>query len=214
MMNLLNKELKIFPNAQFVIGCDEVGRGSLAGPVTVGAVMFECINSYPKNIHFISDSKALSAQKRNALFDIIQNHALATSLVDIGPKIIDSINIHNAVLKGMEEAIYDLLSYIPKNSWTSTLVLIDGKFIPYSFNSHKNLKVISKPKADGLFKSVGAASIMAKVHRDRLLEEHHQKYPNYNFFKNKGYGTPEHLAAIRLLGLTNFHRQTFCDHIA
>ena len=176
-----------------VAGLDEVGRGCLAGPVVAAAVILS------PDIHLpgVRDSKVLSSKQREALNRAIREKALAVSVAQVESAEIDRINILRASLKAMAQAV-DNLDLRPR------ALLIDGNQpIPHTL-PQKTLV-----KGDQRSLSVAAASIVAKVFRDSLMEEMHRNYPNYNFAGNKGYATSEHRKAIRLYGCCQIHRKTF-----
>ena len=178
---------------QRIAGVDEVGRGPLAGPVVAAAVIL------PKDGigEELFDSKKISSKKREELYGIILSKALEVGIGTIGQEEIDFLNIFQATLKAMALAIENLP--IPPD-----FVLIDG---PHGLR----LPIPQKPirKGDQLSNSIAAASIVAKVTRDRMMLECHQKYPQYNFAKHKGYGTKEHRRAIEKFGVCELHRKTF-----
>ncbi len=176
-----------------VAGVDEVGRGCLAGPVVAAAVILPC------NLEAdgITDSKALSAKERERLDSLIRQRAVAVSLAEVDAGEIDSINILRASLKAMSLAV-DGLEVRPR------VVLVDGnQSIPHSLPQKT---VIS---GDSISCSIAAASIVAKVYRDRLMESFSEKYPRYNFKKHKGYGTLEHRQALETFGPCPLHRRSF-----
>lgn len=176
-----------------IAGIDEAGRGPLAGPVVAAAVIlpFDYQNTD------IKDSKKLSAKKREALYEIIKRDALSIGLGVVEVPVIDAINILRASLEAMREAVSDLT--LPPD-----YLLIDGtKYI----NSDIPQETIVK--GDSLSISVAAASIIAKVSRDKIMEIYHHQFPQYNFLKNKGYGTAEHRDAIRKYGSCKLHRRSF-----
>ena len=173
-----------------VAGVDEVGRGCLAGPVTAAAVILR------NPILGLRDSKEISASKREALAKIIKEQSIY-SFASISNDKIDEINIHQATLLAMQEAIMNL-------SIKPDLVYVDGKFIP---NVEVNCKAVIG--GDKLISEISAASIIAKVHRDDFMRKLDKKYPIYDFAKNKGYGTAHHLSALKKSGYTSFHRQSF-----
>ena len=192
---MLDYETKYYnQNIKLITGVDEAGRGPLAGPVCVAAV----IMPYDKNeiIEEINDSKKLTEKKREKLFDLIIEKAISYKIVLINEKIIDEINILNATKLGMKQAI-EGLSVKPE------LVLIDA--VPLDLNI-KNESII---KGDAKSYNIAAASILAKVTRDRLMVELDQKYPNYNFKKHKGYGTKEHIENLKKFGKCEIHRNSF-----
>ncbi len=173
-----------------IAGVDEVGRGCLAGPVTAAAVILK------NPISGLRDSKEISCIKREALAKIIKEQSIF-SFASVSNDKIDEINIHQASLLAMQEAIMNL-------SITPDLVYVDGKFIP---NIEVNCKAVIG--GDKLISEISAASIIAKVHRDDFMKEIDKKYPIYNFAKNKGYGTAHHLNALKDSGYTSFHRKSF-----
>ncbi|MCI8872412.1 MAG: ribonuclease HII [Lachnospiraceae bacterium] len=190
--NLKEYERK-YESAGLVCGIDEAGRGPLAGPVVAGAVIL------PKDcsILYINDSKKLSEKKREELYEVIMNEALAAGIGMVSPQRIDEINILQATYEAMREAIQKL-------SLTPDILLNDAVTIPQI--SIPQVPII---KGDAKSISIGAASIIAKVTRDRLMAEYDKIMPEYGFAKNKGYGTKEHMAAIQLHGPSPIHRRTF-----
>jgi ribonuclease HII len=178
---------------QRIAGLDEVGRGPLAGPVVASAVIL------PKEGigEELFDSKKIPPKKREELYKIILSKALGVGIGMVGQEEIDLLNIFQATLKAMALAIENL-PILPD------FLLIDG------LQSLK-LSIPQKPirKGDQLSNSIAAASIVAKVTRDRMMLEYHQKYPQYNFAKHKGYGTKEHRMAIERFGICELHRKTF-----
>ena len=177
----------------YVCGIDEVGRGPLAGPVVAGAVILkrDC------NILYLNDSKQLSEKKREELYDIIMEQAVAVGLGFNSPQRIDEINILNATYEAMREAISNL-KVKPK------VLLNDAVTIP-----GVKIKQVPIIKGDAKSISIAAASIVAKVTRDRLMVEYDKIYPEYNFKSNKGYGSAEHIAALKKYGKTPIHRESF-----
>jgi ribonuclease HII len=178
---------------RYIAGVDEAGRGPLAGPVVAAAVMF------PDNwLHTeIKDSKQLTAHKREYLFGIVSDNALAWSWAEVDHAEIDHIKILRASLKAMQRAV-ELLSLPPE------YLLIDGTY-PISSS------IPQTPLVNGDQRSLAtsAASIMAKVIRDSIMQQYHELYPQYNFAKNKGYGTREHLRALASYGPSPIHRRSF-----
>lgn len=189
----IKKYEKEYDNYVYICGIDEVGRGPLAGPVVAGAVIL------PKDcdILYINDSKKLSAAKRDELYDEIMEKAVSVGLGYVGPERIDEINILQATYEAMREAVSKL-------DPQPDLLLNDAVTIPGL--SQKQVPII---KGDAKSISIGAASIIAKVTRDRLMEEYDRIFPQYGFASNKGYGSAEHIAAIKEYGPTPIHRRTF-----
>ncbi len=178
---------------KFIAGIDEAGRGPLAGPVVAAAVIFPPGYSNSQ----INDSKKLSARKREELYEVINQDAIAVGVGTADADIIDRINILQASLQSMREAVLELS--IPPD-----FLLIDGLHkIP--LQTPQNALV----KGDSLSISIAAASIIAKVSRDRIMEMYHRQFPRYNFLQNKGYGTKEHRAAILEFGMCKIHRRSF-----
>lgn len=173
-----------------IAGVDEVGRGCLAGPVTAAAVIL----NHP--IAGLTDSKKLSAKQRMQLSVIIKQDALF-SFGNVQNDEIDEINIHQATLSAMQEAIINL-------PIKPDLIYVDGQFIP---NIDINCEAVIG--GDKLIPEISAASIIAKVHRDEFMKKLDKEFPAYDFAKNKGYGTPYHLEALKKSGYTSFHRKSF-----
>lgn len=176
-----------------IAGCDEAGRGPLAGPVVAAAVVFPADYT---NVE-IRDSKKLTPLKRERLFTVIEKAACSIGIAIVEPDIIDKINILRASLMAMRKAVLHI-------SPPPDYVLIDG-----THTIDVPIPQESIIKGDDLSISIAAASIIAKVSRDRIMDEYHTLYPLYNFKKNKGYGTREHIEAIRNHGHCDIHRQSF-----
>jgi len=176
-----------------IAGVDEVGRGPLAGPVVAAAVILPERGIGQR----LFDSKQISPQKRDDLYPIIFSEALAVAVGIVGPEEIDRLNILKASCEAMALAIGNLT--VPPD-----FILIDG---PHGLRLPLPQKPI--PKGDQLSNSIAAASIVAKVTRDRMMEEFHLQYPFYNFARHKGYGTREHRRAIARFGICDLHRKTF-----
>ena len=175
-------------------GCDEAGRGCLAGPVFAAAVIFS--GDFSHNI--LTDSKQLSANQRNELRGTIEAKALAYAVASVGPKEIDRINIHNASYLAMHRAL-DMLAL------KAEFILVDGnRFIPYQQIPH-----CCVVKGDGKYLSIATASILAKTYRDEYMENLAAEFPEYGWCQNKGYPTIQHRNAIVKHGLTDHHRRTF-----
>ncbi|MBK9191845.1 MAG: ribonuclease HII [Crocinitomicaceae bacterium] len=175
-------------------GCDEAGRGCLAGPVVAAAVILPDKFRHP----LLDDSKKMSEKNRALLEPIIKDQALAFAIGVVDSQTIDQINILNASFLAMHRAI-DQLVKIPE------LLLIDGN----RFKKYKDLNHHCIIKGDGKYKSIAAASVLAKVERDRIMDKLNEEYPDYLWSKNKGYPTTDHRKAIEKLGTTPYHRLTF-----
>lgn len=189
---------KEYESLGLVCGIDEVGRGPLAGPVVAGAVIL------PKDskILYLNDSKKLSEKKREELYDVIMENAVATGIGLIGPERIDEINILNATYEAMRMAI-GKLGTVP------AVLLNDAVTIPGVDPGIKQVPII---KGDAKSVSIAAASIIAKVTRDRLMVEYDAVYPGYGFKDNKGYGSAAHIDALKKYGKTSIHRDSFITH--
>ncbi len=175
-------------------GCDEAGRGCLAGPVFAAAVILPKEFKHP----LLNDSKQLTEKQRDDLRPIIEKEAIAWAVVKLDPKEIDELNILWASVEGMHRAVRQL-------KITPTSLLIDGnRFKPFPNIPHHCII-----KGDGKFLSIAAASILAKTHRDEFMKELSLRYPEYGWEKNKGYPTKAHREAIRLYGVTEHHRMSF-----
>lgn len=177
----------------YICGIDEVGRGPLAGPVVAAAVIL------PKDcaIQYINDSKKLTENKREELYDQIINQAISYGIGSIPPNKIDDINILQATLEAMKQAINNM-------NIKADIILIDAVTIPNI--SIRQLPII---KGDAKSYSIAAASILAKVTRDRLMVAYDKIFPGYGFADNKGYGSEQHIKAIQKLGPTLIHRKSF-----
>jgi len=175
-------------------GCDEAGRGCLAGPVTAAAVIL------PPDFHndMINDSKQLSERQRELLRPVIEREAVAWAVAMVSPQEIDRINILRASITAMHRAL-DQLAVRPQG------ILVDGnRFYPYHDIPHTTIV-----KGDGKMMCIAAASILAKTHRDELMRQLDKDYPQYGWARNKGYPTPDHRAAIAHYGPSPHHRRTF-----
>ena len=177
----------------YVCGIDEVGRGPFAGPVVACAVIL------PKDckILYLNDSKKLSEKKREELYDVIMDGAVSVGIGMRGPERIDEINILNATYEAMRDAVANL-SVVPD------VLLNDAVTIP-----GLPMKQVPIVKGDAKSVSIAAASIVAKVTRDRMMVDYAKIYPEYDFASNKGYGTKKHIEAIREYGMTPIHRRSF-----
>ena len=189
--------LRIYENeydyCEFICGIDEAGRGPLSGPVVAGAVVL------PKGCHilYVNDSKKLSAKKREELFDVIMQEAISVGVGIISPARIDEINILQATYEAMREAIQKL-------TITPDILLNDAVTIP-------RIDIAQVPiiKGDAKSLTIGAASIIAKVTRDRMMIQYAEIFPEYGFEKHKGYGTAAHIQALKEYGPCPIHRRSF-----
>ena len=182
-----------YEDCAFICGIDEAGRGPLAGPVAAGAAIL------PKDcqILYLNDSKKLSESRREELFLEIKEKAIAWSVGIVGPERIDEINILQATYEAMRQAIAKL-------DPAPQILLNDAVTIP-----QVAIRQVPIIKGDAKSVSIAAASILAKVTRDHMMEEYDKEYPEYGFAKHKGYGTAAHIAALKEFGPTPIHRRTF-----
>lgn len=201
---MIQEEKKLWKKGyRYVVGIDEAGRGPLAGPVVSGAVLIlEKDFKEVKKIKFVKDSKKLSEKKREEVYlNLTNNPKIKWGIGIISEKIIDKINILEATKLSMIKAIEDLEK---KNNLKVDFLIIDGK-MKIDFDANQKSII----KGDDKVFSVSAASIIAKVTRDRLMIKYDKKYPKYNFKKHKGYGTKEHLDNIEKNGICEIHRKSF-----
>lgn len=193
-----NSDMFIYENKLFaegvtlIAGMDEAGRGPLAGPVTAAC----CIPDFSKIVEGVNDSKKLTEKKRESLFDLIKSSSVSFSVVSVDEATIDKINILNATKKAMKEALQKL-EIKPEYLLVDAVKCDFG--LPYSPIIH----------GDALSYSIAAASVLAKVTRDRLMLEYDELYPEYGFAKHKGYGTKQHIEALKKYGPCPIHRRTF-----
>ena len=182
-----------YSDLAYVAGIDEAGRGPLAGPVVAAAVIL------PKDIFlpFLNDSKKVTEKRRDVLFDEIKQNAIAYGIGIASNTLIDEINILQATYEAMREAINSLEK-------TPDVLLVDAVHIP-----DINIKQVGIVKGDSKSVNIAAASILAKVTRDRLMAEYDKIYPEYGFASNKGYGTATHIAALKEVGPCAIHRKSF-----
>ena len=183
----------VWDSPGLIAGVDEAGRGPLAGPVVAAAVILDDLHPIPG----LADSKKLTALKRERLFDQIRAKALCCSIAEATVEEIDTLNILQATLLAMQRAVIGLRLKPSK-------VLVDGNQLPV-------LDVLAEAivKGDSKVQAISAASILAKVHRDRLCLTMHAQYPEYSFHLHKGYGTAAHLAALQEFGASPWHRKSF-----
>ena len=182
-----------YSDLAYVAGIDEAGRGPLAGPVVAAAVIL------PKDIFlpFLNDSKKVTEKRRDVLFDEIKQNAIAYGIGIASNTLIDEINILQATYEAMREAINELEK-------TPDVLLVDAVHIP-----DINIKQVGIIKGDAKSVNIAAASILAKVTRDRLMAEYDKIYPEYGFASNKGYGTATHIATLKEIGPCAIHRKSF-----
>lgn len=180
-----------------ICGIDEAGRGPLAGPVVVAGVIM------PENsmIEFVNDSKKVTEKRREKLYDVIKEEAISYSIAVIDQDVIDEINILNATKKGVTDVV-DGLEKKPDLILVDALEHINTRGIPYE----------PLIKGDARCYNIAAASILAKVTRDRIMRQWDEIYPEYGFLSNKGYGTAKHIEAIKEYGLCPIHRKSFTKH--
>lgn len=176
------------------VGCDEAGRGCLAGPVIASAVILPKTYHNPK----IKDSKKLSSKERFTVREDILTHCIAYGIGEVSHIEIDQINILNASILAMHRALDQITQSLD-------LILVDGN----KFKTYKNLKHLCVIKGDDKYQSIAAASILAKTYRDELMASYHKDYPMYSFDKNKGYPSKKHRDTITEFGVCPIHRMTF-----
>ena len=182
-----------------IIGTDEAGRGPAAGGVFAAAVCFEKVTEgLIKDLEILNDSKKLTAKKRNSIYDVIKNNTL-NEIICVEVEEIEKINILNASLKAMNLACSQIIKT------PDVMILVDGNKLIKNFNYPQQFVI----KGDSKSASIAAASILAKVTRDRYMEKLHEEFPMYNWAKNAGYLTKEHLDAIDKHGLCKYHRPSF-----
>ena len=191
----INTLLKIsYTKDKIEAGCDEAGRGCLCGPVFAAAVILP--RTFKNNL--LNDSKKISEKNRYLLRKVIEKEAIAYAVFQTNCKIIDEINILNASILSMQNAVKKL-------AVKPELLLIDGN----KFKEFDNYKYKCIVKGDSIYSSIAAASILAKTYRDDYMLELHKEFPQYKWDKNKGYGTKEHQKAMQKYGRTKYHRKTF-----
>lgn len=208
------EKLKSPDGSRAVIGVDEVGRGPLAGPVVACAVALKNIEYRILNIEkeeeadkrwkLIRDSKKLSEKQREQIFDFIHEH-FDTGIGIISAETIDRVNILEATFLAMKAAISDLRRTVRDEAFNTACFLIDGNQLIPNFSGEQEAIV----GGDGISKSIAAASIIAKVTRDRMMDAYDQEYPQYGFVAHKGYGTKVHMDALRKYGPCPIHRVSF-----
>jgi ribonuclease HII len=183
-----------FSEFVFEAGTDEAGRGCLAGPVTAAAVILH--DEFDHDL--LNDSKLLTEKSRTHLKPIIEKQALCFAVTHLDPLVIDEINILNASIKAMQESLAKLHT-------TPLYIIVDGnRFKPFN-----DIPYSCIVQGDSKYKSIAAASVLAKTYRDAYMEQIHEEFPMYNWKQNKGYPTLEHREAIRKYGPTKYHRMSF-----
>lgn len=190
----MKKLLPFVEKNRIEAGCDEAGRGCLAGPVVAASVILPTDFSH----EWLNDSKQLTEKKRDLLRPIIEKEAISFGVSFISELKIDEINILNASILGMHEAVKSLTA-------TPEHLLIDGN----RFHAFPGIPHTCFVKGDGRYMSIAAASILAKTYRDEYMDQLHSKFPEYDWNNNKGYPTPKHRKAIMEFGTTPYHRMTF-----
>jgi ribonuclease HII len=191
----------------FILGVDEAGRGPLAGPVVAAAVYFDhdtCRN-FPKSLRDLNDSKQLDEEERERFYALIIKHARSWGIGIVSREEIDRINILQATMKAMTIAVEQVAEKLAAEEIAPELLLVDGNYfrtkLPYQYQTLKH--------GDAISPLIAAASVIAKVTRDRIMLDLHEKYPAYNFASNKGYGVPAHLRALGEHGPCPEHRRSF-----
>ncbi len=216
----LKTETKLFNSGHsIIVGCDEVGRGALAGPIVAAAVAISTKSLVPSAKlgrakkdwwgNKVNDSKLLTAREREELAIHIKHFSVAFGVASISPSKIDKINIHEANLLALHLAVEKLHMQLSSKVRNNTYVLVDGKFILPNWQGEQRAVV----DGDAKIFSIAVASIIAKTFRDRYMMKQDKKFPKFGFAKHKGYGTLEHRTALVRNGLSKIHRQTFCRNI-
>jgi ribonuclease HII len=182
---------------QLIAGVDEAGRGPCAGPLVIAAIILKDRTS--KELARVRDSKVLSAKVRDELFDVIHHEALSCSIIEISPQEIDAMGLHKSNLEGMRRAVESL-------TLTPEYVLTDGYAI-----EGLTIPNVGIWKGDQVAISISAASIIAKVHRDRVMVDYDAQYPGYGFAQHKGYITAAHALALKNMGPCVIHRRSFAN---
>jgi len=195
---------KKFTDNSFVIGTDEAGRGPLAGPVVAAAVYFKKVDKEVKSLlKLLNDSKKLTHKIRGELYGNIKEFSYF-SIQEASVEEIEKNNILRASLLTMKRSVENVMKQV-SSSEIAPVILVDGNFIIPNLNVNQKAVI----KGDSKSASIAAASILAKVYRDELMIQLHLKFPHYNWQKNKGYGTKEHIKAIDEFGICEFHRKSF-----
>lgn len=195
-----------YENDKLEIGIDEAGRGCLLGPVFVAGVIY---NPYGEYSYEIKDSKKCTLKQRDILYDEIISQSICYSIKLVNEKEIDKINILQATFRGMHRCIDEIISDIKVDK-----ILVDGTMFPY-YTEKENFEIIEHiciPGGDNKYRSIAAASILAKVSRDRYIErlvKENKELEKYDLLKNKGYGTKNHINSIKEFGITKYHRKSF-----
>jgi len=203
-------EKQAWTQQYFVCGIDEAGRGCLAGPVVVGAAILPHNTSYK----LLKDSKVMAEHERETAYAWIKKHCFFTSVV-IDHHTIDRCNIYQATRFGMKKAFLQLCELIPFAAEKITYLLTDA--VPLTippYDTHKNLTLFNPTKGESVSASIAAASIIAKVTRDRLMAKISYSFPAFSFEEHKGYGTPTHTQALTANGQSIIHRQTFLTNFS
>ena len=211
-LGFLWEDKKFENGVDVVIGVDEVGRGALAGPLVVAAVVFNVNHTTAARgpwTNKVNDSKKLSAGTREELSNFILSQASHVEFICVAPQVVDEKNIHVATLDAMREVIeISSRKILLKHLVKKIHAVVDGKFVP----TQTTCPVEAIVGGDSKVFSIAAASIVAKVFRDSYMEKLSERFPEYVWSKNKGYGTSEHINGIRKHGLTKHHRITFCKN--
>lgn len=189
-----------YKEGQLEVGVDEAGRGALAGPVTIAACVMPSSFQHP----LIKDSKLLSEKQRAEALQIILDNCISYHIEDIEPKEIESFNILNATLMGMEKCLQEVYNKVEFD-----FILVDGD----QFHGFDGVPFATIIGGDNKYTSIAAASILAKTHRDAIMKELDESLPGYGWNSNKGYGTKQHIAAIQESGPTKYHRHSFISHL-
>lgn len=186
-----------------IIGIDEAGRGPLAGPVVAAAVLLRLDRKLPRNCFKFNDSKKLKAEEREELYSVVCENSIARGVGIVSAEEIDKINILQATMKAMTIAVRELQTSV--ENFQPNILLVDGNY----FRTELSFPFRTIIEGDAISPSIAAASILAKVTRDKIMQKMHEVYPEYNFKQNKGYATLEHRDAIGKYGQCFEHRKSF-----
>lgn len=209
LAGMFEDQYEIADKAQTIFGIDEAGRGPLCGPVVAGC----CILDKTREILWLNDSKKISEKKRELIYEDVINNSLAYGIGIASPERIDEINILNATYEAMQDAYENCRRMYAERGYNAdeadTVVLVDGNKTVPGIMCRQTAVV----KGDAKCPSISAASILAKVTRDRMMIEYDKEHPEYGIAKHKGYGTKEHIEAIRKYGVTDIYRMSFLKNI-
>lgn len=201
--------MKKYKKNKFILGIDEVGRGALAGPVTIGAALLKTNLIKPKHLGVLKDSKKLTKKQRKKWFSFFERNKIDYIVVHVNSQQIDKINILNAVNLGVQKVFLKIIKKTKFTDFNNLKIFLDGGlYLKTDLVKSKNIKTLIK--GDEKITAIKIASIIAKVVRDEYMIKLAKKYPQYLFYQHKGYGTKLHFNLIKKYGLSKVHRLTFC----